>query len=143
MSAALPRMPDGYTSLASEMRRYNVAIHSGALKKINKSRGEQKAGLEALIAQYMAEGPASLPRTKFNGDEGWFPSARAQNKIRLEAFKAWQLRAYGFCRSYNGSTWFFIVAVDPSKKKDKADSSILNAAGREAVRLNDEIERIG
>lgn len=140
MSRKLPPLPDGYVPLTEEIASYNVAIHERVKKRLGKARPEQRAGLEALIRDYSEGGPSALPFSKFNADEGWFPGKRAPNKIRLEAFKPWQLRAYGFCREYAGSPWFFITGVDVSKKQDGGDQDIIEAAGKEAARLNKEIE---
>ncbi len=101
-----------------------------------KASADQLAGLLALVQDYADGGAEALPKSKFNGQEGWFPSSKAQNKIRLEAFKPWQLRAYGFCRSYHGAQAFFITGVDPAKKRDRANQNILTAAGKLAAELN-------
>lgn len=141
MSDELPTLPRGYVPLLEKLAPYNVAIEERAHKILKKAGREKLAGLESLIVEYSKMGPSSLPRTKFNGSEGWFPSKKAVNKIRLEAFKPWQLRAYGFCRQYQGHPWFFITGIDSTKKQWEADQNILDAAGKEAVRVNDEIER--
>jgi len=78
-----------------------------------------------------------LPPQRINSNEGWFPSSHADNKVRLQAFKPWQLRAYWFRREVNGKSTIFITGVDPAKKQDRADPEILKAAGKEAVRIND------
>lgn len=117
--------------------RYRVAIRIDVKREIERKATEEKrAELGALIARYADGGPHALPRTKFNGNEGWFPSERAPAKVRLEAFKPWQLRAYGFCRSFDGQGTFFITGVDIAKKQNRADQARLRSAGAEAVRLN-------
>lgn len=101
---------------------------------MKKATREQQAGLQDLVERYGAGGPQGIPRGKFNGGEGWFPSAK-DKRIRLEALKPRQLRAYGFCQQLNGKQTFFITGVDTSKKQDDADQGILQAAGKEAVRI--------
>jgi hypothetical protein len=117
---------------------HNVAIRGSVQKELEKAASaEQRAGLTDIVTRYAKGGPSNIPRSKYNGQEGWFPSDKAPGKIRLEAFKPWQLRAYGFCRQFNGRPTFFITGVDASKKQNKARPNILNAAGAEAVKVND------
>jgi hypothetical protein len=104
------------------------------MKKVDARR---RSDLDDLIRRYCEQGPASLPPTKFNANECWFPSERAQNKVRLQAFKPWALRAYGFARQFNNRSTFFITRIDPSKKQDRADQDILHAAGVEAVTVSE------
>jgi len=112
-------------------------VKSKVLREMVKKASEEKrADLDALIRKYVQEGPASLPRSRFNSDEGWFPSDRAPGKIRLQAFKPWQMRAYGFCCDFNARPTFFITGIDPSKKQNDANQNILAAAGLEAVRVS-------
>ena len=116
-------------------------IRTKASKELEKKATiEQRAGLSDLVTRYIKDGPAALPPKKFNGNEGWFPSDKAPRKVRLEAFKPWQLRAYGFCREFNGRPTFFVTGIDPSKKQNRADQEILRAAGKEAASLNEILE---
>ena len=116
---------------------HNVVIRSSVKREMEKSADvEQRAGLEDLLLRYRDHGPAGLPRTKLNGQEGWFPSEKAPGKVRLQAFKPWQLRAYGFCTQFRGRPTFFITGVDCSKKSDKANQAKLKAAGTEAYRVS-------
>ncbi|WP_304280168.1 hypothetical protein [Caulobacter segnis] len=113
----------------------DVAIRERTEKQIQKKASkDQKAELEDLIKKYAAEGPGGVPSKKWATDEGWFPS-RKSKELRLEAFKPWQLRAYGFCRNFNGKSTFFIVGFDPVKKQDDADQSIIQSSGAEALRI--------
>lgn len=129
--------PDGYENLLVGAGTHDIIIRTAARKMIEKRASQkQRAELEAIVRRYASGGPSELPRSKFNGNEGWFPSAAASPKIMLQAFKPWQLRAYGFCRTFNGRPTFFITAIDPAKKQDRADPRILKAAGDEAVQLD-------
>lgn len=139
-SAKKKPLPDGYEVLLEGAGGYDVVIRTKAKKELKKrATKEQQAGLEDVIQRYAKAGPSGVPPKKFNGDEGWFPSDKAAGKIRLEAFKPWQLRAYGFCRTFNARPTFFITGIDPAKKQDGANQSILASAGAEAVRLNKSI----
>lgn len=62
-----------------------------------------------------------------------------KHKERLQAFKAWAVRLYGFERTVDGLRTFFIVDVDPAKKQDKGDPRILERAKR---RADDVIDRL-
>jgi len=130
-------LPEGYECVLHGAHS-SVFIDLRAKKKLMKRpvTEDQRAQLDNLVTRYANGGPTALPSNKFNGSEGWFPSDRAPNKIRLEAFKPWKLRAYGFCREFNGRPTFFITGIDPSKKQDHARPEILQSAGAEAVRIN-------
>jgi hypothetical protein len=117
--------------------RYGVAIQSKAKKELlKKGSADQRAELDNLIRRYVAGGPTTLPRNKFAGDEGWFPSKKSPGKVRLEAFKPWTLRAYGFCGQLDGRGVFFITGIDTKKKQDDANPAILQSAGTEAFRVS-------
>jgi hypothetical protein len=136
-------LPAGYERILSGVK-YDVVTSAKVKAELRKKASrEQMAGLEALMKKYAESGPQGLPRTKFSGDEGWFPSKKAAGKIRLEAFKPWQLRAYGFCCEFDGRPTFFVTGLDPSKKQDDANQNILAAAGREAVRVNELLQGQG
>ena len=128
-------LPDGYKLLL-------VGVHSDVVIKervekqlLKKASKDQRAELEDLIKKYAKGGPNGVPGRKWATDEGWFPS-RKSKELRLEAFKPWQLRAYGFCRNFNGKSTFFIVGFDPVKKQDGADQSVIDACGAEALRID-------
>jgi hypothetical protein len=131
------KLPDGYEFLIKGAGPFDVVVRTATKDQIAKeATDEQVAGLEDLLERFGKLGPQGLARTKLNGNEGWFPSEKAPGKIRLQAFKPWQLRAYGFVRDFNGSATFFITGCDCSKKQDKANQKILKAAGDEAFRIN-------
>jgi len=127
--------PDGYEVL--QEGRFVVMIRSSVKKQIEKkATSEQRAGLEALVLRYASGGPQAVPATKFATDEGWFPSHK-NKKVRLEALKPWQLRAYGFARKIEGQATFIITGVDVAKKQTDAKQHILKSAGKEAVRIDE------
>jgi hypothetical protein len=128
-------LPEGYEELCCG-EKCAVVIKSSVKREIEKkATREQQAGLAPLIERYAAGGWENIPRGKFNANEGSFSSATG-GRIRLEAFKPHQLRAYGFCAAFNGRPTFFITGVDTSKKQDRANQTILGTAGTEAVRIS-------
>lgn len=112
-----------------------VVIKSSVKREIEKkATTEQQAGLADLVGHYGSGGWKNIPKKKFNNNEGWFPSKK-DKRVRLEALKPRQLRAYGFCKEFNNRPTFFITGVDTSKKQDEADQTILHTSGTEAVRV--------
>ncbi len=131
------KLPEGYEAISNGSGTHDVVIKSKVANGLRKkATAEQRADLQALIDRYVLNGPTGLPSKKWNGNEGWFPSAKAAGKVKLEAFKAWKLRVYGFCCQFNGRPTFFITGFDPAKKQDAADQRILAASGAEAVELS-------
>ena len=131
------QLPDGYEALSVGNGTHDVVIRTKVKKDIEKRASqEQRAGLSDIVQKYVEGGSSAIPSKKFNGNEGWFPSEKAQGKILLQAFKPRQLRAYGFCRPFDGRPTFFITGVDTAKKQDQANQNILNAAGTEAAEIN-------
>lgn len=135
-----PTIPKGYEVLSQGEGTHDVVIRTAVKEEIvAKANEEQRAGLNDLLTRFVTHGVPGLPRNKFNGQEGWFPSEKSPGKVRLQAFKPWQLRAYGFLRDFGKRPTFFITGVDCSKKADRAKQSIVKAAGKEAYRLSVEI----
>jgi len=108
---------------------------------MRKATTRQRTELEALLERLAEYGREGMPANKINTNESWHPSDKAPNKVRVQAIKPWTLRAYGFERQFNGKLTFFITGIDPAKKQDKARPEILEAAGIEALRIIDLIDR--
>lgn len=141
MAPASQRLPSDYEYLLKGAGPYDVAIRRVTKDLIDtNANAEQKAGLEDLVERFSKGGPQALPRPKLNGNEGWFPSEKAAGKVRLQALKPWQLRAYGFLRGVNGKPTFIITGADCSKKQDRANQTILKAAGAEAFRVDQQFK---
>lgn len=135
-----PTIPKGYEVLSQGKGTHDVVIRSSVKAEIMvKATGEQRGGLDDLMERFVNHGVPGLPRQKFNPQEGWFPSKKASGKVRLQAFKPWQLRAYGFLQQFDKRPTFFITGVDCSKKADRAKPSIIKSAGDEAFRLSVEL----
>lgn len=141
MGSKSQRLPTEYEYLLKGAGPYDVAIRRVTKDLIDaEANAEQKVGLEDLLERFAKGGPQALPRTKLNGNEGWFPSEKAAGKVRLQAFKPWQLRAYGFVRGINGKPTFIITGADCSKKQDRANQKILKAAGTEAFMVEQQFK---
>jgi hypothetical protein len=128
-------MPDGYEELCCGAK-CTVVIKSTVKRETEKKASrEQQAGLVPLVERYAASGWENLPRGKYNPNEGSFTS-KTGKRVRLEALKPQQLRAYGYCAEFNGRPTLFITGVDTSKKQDRANQTILGTSGAEAVRTS-------
>lgn len=53
---------------------------------------------------------------------------RSNGGLRIEAFKAFKVRLYGFEVTFKKIRTFFIVIIDSAKKQNKADKNILKGA---------------
>lgn len=136
-----PDLPDGYEYVSKGRGSHDVVIKTTVKNEIMaKADVKQRAELEELVVRFCDNGPAGIPRTKLNGQEGWFPSEKAPGKIRLQALKPWQLRAYGFVKAVLNRPAFIITGVDCSKKSDRAKQSIVASSGAEAFRVSKEIQ---
>jgi hypothetical protein len=127
--------PDGYELLHQGAACDFLMKTKVKRELLKKATANQRSELDVVLRRFAAGEP--LPSGKFNGNEGWFPSKKASNKILLQGFKADQLRAYGFRRDLHSRSTFIITAIDHTKKQDHAKPEILKAAGKEAVRVND------
>ena len=76
----------------------------------------------------------SLTPEMMNRNEG-----RSTGNLRIEAFKAFKVRLYGFEVTFKKIRTFFIVIIDSAKKQNKADKKILKAAKARADNLFGEI----
>lgn len=91
-----------------------------------------RAQANAVMKFYADSGPQDLPKTKFVFEE-WYKAEGL--KVRTEAFKGYQTRLYGFSHALNGKMTFVITRLDLSKKDNKAKRRVLDAAGKEAIRI--------
>lgn len=90
-----------------------------------------KARLGLVIADY-CEGPQDLDKTDFRFLKHY---SREGTKVRMEEFKAPQVRLFGFCADDEGVSTFFVTGSDTAKKQQKMNVDRFEAAGREAVKL--------
>jgi hypothetical protein len=91
-----------------------------------------RARLKLVVNDYCTDGPASLNNTDFRflGHKG-----SAGVTIRLEEFKAWGVRLFGFLHDNSGSPTFFVTGMDEAKKQQKGSQVKIAAAVKEAVRV--------
>ena len=81
---------------------------------------------------YLRSGPENLPAQSFRFEKWHEAEGR---KVRLETFKGYQTRLYGFATHVMGQRTFFITRLDLAKKDNKAKRRVLDAAGAEAIRI--------
>jgi hypothetical protein len=91
-----------------------------------------KARLKLVISDYCDEGPQDLDKSDFRFLKHY---SREGTKVRMEEFKAPQVRLFGFCADDAGVSTFFVTGCDPAKKQQKLDTDRFEAAGREAVKV--------
>lgn len=91
-----------------------------------------KARLELLADDYCTSGPDLFDKTDFR-----FLGHKSYEgvKVRLEEFKAPQVRLFGFSGDMGGMATFFVTGIDPAKKQRKANDDKVTSAVKEAVRL--------
>lgn len=72
---------------------------------------------------------ARLGQDKFK-KEGNFPAGHPGGEVAIWEFKAFQWRLYGGIAEIESRRCFVGVAVDPDKKRDRADQELLRIAAR-------------
>ena len=86
-----------------------------------------------LIGRYFGRfaelGPTRLDNPKMFKAQGKFRDGTGK-KVQVFEFKAYQWRVYGVLKDVGGTRCFVGMCVDPDKKKDKADRSILERCAR-------------
>jgi len=86
------------------------------------------------IMELWCEGKSLTPEM-MNRNEG-----RSKGNQRVEAFKAFKVRLYGFEITFKNIRTFFIVIIDSAKKQKKADKNILKTAKSRADELSGDID---
>ena len=79
--------------------------------------------------------PHRLPPEKFK-KEGDFPDGLG-GTVAVFAFKAWQWRLYGAVLNVAGRRCFVGMRVDPEKKQDRANQSLLRATATDIAGLHE------
>ena len=103
----------------------SIAFSNRQWKMFNKVEAEARSKLEAVMRAWCRFGPTDMPTTKFRF-EG---RARKNGKsIRIDAFKAWQVRFYGMTIEVNGKQVFLVSEVDLAKKQDDAKKTKVDNA---------------
>jgi len=91
-----------------------------------------RAQVEATMKAWCKFGPSDFPPQKFKFEKHYEKGGKS---VRVEVFKARHVRFYGAATNVNGKAMFLVTAVDTSKKDNKADPAILEAAGKAAHEL--------
>ena len=110
-----------------------IVIRNADWKDFTKKAGASgRAQAESVMKLYIRFGPEDLPRDKFVHEERYEAGGR---KARIQTFKGFQTRLYGFEAQVDGQRTFFITRLDLAKKDDKAKRRVLDAAGKEAIKV--------
>lgn len=120
-----------------------IMLSSKAMKEFDrtmagtdqKSVGQRRT-FERLFERYCSTSAPNNNDQQFK-KEGNFGAA----KVPVWAFKAFQFRLYGSSISYEGKETFFGVQVDSSKKQNRADRKLLEAAADEIAVIRAAVER--
>jgi len=125
-------LPDGYSLREPTGGRYEIAAGDGLWKEFKDDvNAEARTRIETTMEEYRSRGPRFPPSLfEFEGHH------EGQGlKVRMEAFKGWGVRLYGFCATVAGLSTFIVTGSDFKKKTVKAKARALRAAGAEAVRI--------
>lgn len=85
------------------------------------------------LMEQWCEGRLPLTPKMLNTNEG----RSRRHETLLQAFKGFKVRLYGFVCTIKGSKFFIIVDIDPAKKQDKADPTILKRAKERVDNMED------
>jgi hypothetical protein len=116
--------------------KLRVVINPSAFK-IWQALDDQVSGRLLRILEQWCDQRNLLPKMH-NKNEG----RTAKFNIRMEAFKSFKVRFYGFERSIDGQRIFIIADADPAKKQDKADPAILKRSKSRIDAIEDELRKI-
>lgn len=107
-----------------------VAIRTKLRKDYDRGAGRDIVSIERWM-EHWCDGRDLLPeRFKVN--------LRRKGGVRIDEFKAYQLRAYGFSTTVGDKKLFVITAVD-IKKQNRASADVLDRAERIALELKAEL----
>jgi len=109
-----------------------VAVLSDVSKDFSALEERQRDRFQRIM-ELWCEGKPLTPEM-MNRNEG-----RSKGNVRLEAFKAFKVRLYGFDVTFKKIRTFFIVIIDSAKKQNRADKNILKSAKARVDELLGEI----
>jgi maltooligosyltrehalose synthase len=129
-------LPDYVVVVDSDNRR----VVAGAAVKKAQAKVQRKHGMQIRhwMEIWTKDGPQNIPAERFKHQEQ--VTKNGHRPVTIYAFKAHQARYYGFSCEFDGKTTFFVTAIDPAKKDDKADPEMIARAGREAFQV---LEKLG
>lgn len=131
-------LPDGY-GVRKDGQSHRIAtqkIHNDQIDSQIALRA--KARLEVLFRKYCDMGPTHIPDDQLRFEARY---DRDGKSIGLYAFKAIDVRMYGFCTGCDNRPTFFVTGSDLSKKRQKARPALLKSAGSAALDLHAEINK--
>jgi hypothetical protein len=101
-----------------------------AIDRNDKISVKRKTRLKRYFAEFVnnVDYYKRMGQDKFK-KEGNFPDGH-QGQVAVWEFKAFQFRLYGGIAQVSGRRCFVGVAVDPDKKRDRADQGLLATAAR-------------
>jgi len=116
-----------------------VYVYDGFQDDFDMVEKKSRANIEATIReQYCLFGRVSS-NERWNNNEGRYT---VKNKnLLVQAVKHFQTRVYGVEGSVDGKRAFFVSAIEPAKKKDKADRGALKRAANSAHQLAESISK--
>lgn len=124
-------LPD-YTLIAENGERRVVVREK--LKKVQAKVDDQhRLTIRNWMRFWVNDGPQDIPPEKFKFQQRF--NQNGFKPVVISAFKSYQARYYGFSRVVDGKMTFFVTAIDPAKKDDKANDEVLERASREAFRV--------
>jgi len=106
-----------------------VVIHEDAQDGFDSVEDRKKDRLIRVI-ELWCDGQRPTPE-QFNGNEG--RATQGTINVLIQAFKTHKVRLYGAEMQIEGRRTFVIVEVDPAKKQNKADPTILKRAKSRAI----------
>ena len=112
-----------------------VVLHADAEGVYAELEAQATDRLDRVMLRWCEGHP--MVESMFNGNEGRTPA-----KVMLMAFKTFKVRLYGFVCRFSGKKTFFIVDIDPTKKRTKADPGILKRAKARVDKLAKEIGHV-
>ncbi|MEN3953602.1 hypothetical protein [Iodidimonas sp. SYSU 1G8] len=118
---------------------YSVWVTRKVKEAVDALDVQPRARLQALFNLFCQNGPRGLnAKTQFPSEDAHPSGLKNMADIALRAFKpAAQWRLYGTVTTYKEKPAFIGVAVDDSKKQDKADQHLLKLAAKRAARIID------
>jgi len=131
ISAARLRIVCGGSDADLRMTEEIYAIYMQAIDGNDKISVKRRTRLARYFAEFVnnRDYHVRLGQDKFK-KEGNFPTGHPGGDVAVWEFKAFQWRLYGGVAEVGGRRCFVGVAVDGSKKQDRADQQLLAIAAR-------------
>ncbi|MEZ5894994.1 MAG: hypothetical protein R3C40_11495 [Parvularculaceae bacterium] len=115
-----------------------VFVYAGFVKDMAKAKAKDARKVEQILRHHFCEYGFVKSKEKWNPNEGVY--SVGNRRIKLQAVKGFQCRAYGVVGSWQRLRAFFISHVEPKKQRQKANLETLKRAAEKAAFLIDQIE---